>query len=191
MDPSSFLGDVFEACKLVSKITRLLLEHRKKLEDYEELLGELRFMDRLLRNIKRVYGSTAATLPSSDDDITFELIDQEVAACEHVMSNFLEKNKAPTTWWRKAKWMFLASSRAASLRRKLAVHRQNLDLLLIQYVSQPLQSYRVAKAETSRRFNSMETRTLKPQMQNLSFIYAVGIHVPISFIFCRTYTVFT
>jgi hypothetical protein len=141
MNPSSSLGDVFEACKLVSKITRLLLERREKLEDYEELLGELRVMDRALQNIKRLYGSTADTPQSERDDITFELIDQEVAACEHVMAHFLEKNKAPTTWWRKAQWMFLASSRAASLRRKLAVHRQHLDLFLAQYVSQSIQSY--------------------------------------------------
>lgn len=146
----------------------MLLQSQEKLEDYDELLGELRALDRVLQNIKRLYGSTAVI--SSSDKNTFELIEQEIAACEHAMAHFLEKNGPPTTWWKKVHWMFLASSRAATLRRKLAIHRQNLNLLLIQY-------------------NSTQIRSFTPRMQTVSFIDAVGNPIPIPFILCRTYKV--
>lgn len=122
------IGDVIAICQLITTIAVTLSECREQPKDYEELIMELDTLYRLFEDVKKLY-----TPPLSVSMMkAYEPVQKQMKMCENVMNEFLTKNSPPKKWYRKLCWVFLASSRAASLRRKLAIHRQTLGILLSQ-----------------------------------------------------------
>jgi hypothetical protein len=122
------IGDVISVCQLITIIAISLSECREQPQDYEELVMELDTLYWLFEDVKKLY------TPFFSDSMmkAYEPIRRQIKTCENDMNEFVEKISPPNKWYRKVWWGFLASSRAASLRRKLAIHRQTLVILLGQ-----------------------------------------------------------
>lgn len=121
------LGDFLALGELIVKLGVALYKPGEATKDYEDLRRELELLCRALGKIEVCKGQRRSMIA----DGCLKAVQDQAAACEKIIRDFLDNRKEPTrSVWSKISWSVKGPNEAAELRQRLSAHRETMSLLL-------------------------------------------------------------